>query len=140
MYARRIVRTRPVAGVAGPLPQSVPYYGKPFESLSLQEEYRMTGKLSDESISALLDAPPPVKHDDIVPHVQEAMAQFPTEDFLSSIIGRLHELHKNLRGGNRETMQGIIEALDDVAQCTFNAADYGRSELREIVKTMEAQS
>ena len=69
--------------------------------------------------------------------IDEAICQFPAEDFLEGIKNRLHELSKRVRGENREEVIGIIEALDDIAQCTFNAADYGRHELRQARKALE---
>jgi hypothetical protein len=66
---------------------------------------------------------------DVAYHLDEARGQYPTEDFLAGVIERLHTLAKRVRGDNRSDVLAIIESLDDVAQTTFNAADYGRSEL-----------
>jgi hypothetical protein len=70
-------------------------------------------------------------------HVNEACCQFPAEDFLEGVKDRLHELSKRVRGDNKSELMGIIEALDDIAQCTFNAADYGRDELRKAIKALD---
>ena len=62
-------------------------------------------------------------------HIQEARCQYPAEDFLHSVTDDLLALAKNMRGPNRAELLRIIEALDDLAQCTLNASEYGRSEL-----------
>ena len=54
------------------------------------------------------------------------------------VVDKLHALAKNLRGQNRETLIGIIESLDDIAQCTFNAADYGRDELKKALEVFKS--
>ena len=72
--------------------------------------------------------------------IDEAMAQYPAEDFLSAHIDRLHVLSKHLRGNNREELIAIIGAAEDLAQCTFYAAEYGRSELNKAVKRVEGKN
>ena len=66
-------------------------------------------------------------------YINEAMGQFPAEDFLAGPIERLHEMAKRLRGDNRATLLEIIKQLDDIAQCTISADDYGRSELHKAI-------
>lgn len=66
-------------------------------------------------------------------YIKEAHGGFPSEDFLSGAISKLHDLAKNLRGENKKTLLGIIESLDDIAQCTFNSADYSRGELKKAI-------
>ena len=109
-----------------------------FSSLSPQETYRMHGKVSRAQLEELLDAQEKAADlDDVKVKVEEGMTQFPAEDFLEGIKNRMFELSKKLRGANKEELQGIIEQLDDIAQCTFNASDYGRSELRDAIKMIE---
>lgn len=109
-----------------------------FSSLSAQETYRMHGKVTRAQLEELLDLEHRIdKIDGIDSYMHEAMGQFPAEDFLETIKTRLHELSKKLRGDNKATANGIIEALDDLAQCTFYAADYGRSELNKAIKAIE---
>lgn len=110
-----------------------------FSSLSPQETYRMHGRLTRAQIENLLDQEQKYKQlEGIDACVSEAMAQFPAEDFLEDIKSRLNELSKKLRGDNREALAGIIESIDDLAQCTFYATDYGRSELNKVEKALEA--
>lgn len=100
--------------------------------LTPREQLKLHGRLSERQLEDLIDW-----HEDtsevasVDACLQEARGQYPAEDFLSDAIERLHKLAKNLRGDNRQTLVGIIESLDDVAQCTFNAADYGRAEIRK---------
>jgi len=114
---------------------------KVFSSLSAQETYRMHGRVTRAQLENLLDQEASLEGiGGVDGYIDEAMCQYPAEDFLEGHKTRLVELMKNLRGANKETMSGIIEALDDIAQCTFNAADYGRSELNKALKTLkEAQ-
>lgn len=102
---------------------------KQFSSLSAREEFALSGTLSNETIESLLDIADDRSE---VPTIGDVCAGFPDEDFLAGIIERLHAFSKRLRGENRADLLGIIESLDDVAQCTFNSADYGRSELRAL--------
>jgi hypothetical protein len=105
---------------------------------SPEEEFRLFGKLSVETTERLLDASAKLEAvKDIDERLTEAMAQIPAEDFLEDIKRRLNDLRSNLRGNNRETMGGIIEAIDDLAQCTFNAGDYARSELNKALAVLK---
>lgn len=67
----------------------------------------------------------------VAAHIQEAANQYPAEDFLAGVIEDFAELRENVRGANRDLADRIAAKLEDVAQCTFNAADYGRDELRK---------
>ena len=107
-------------------------------NLTINEEFHLTGALHPARIEELLDSADKLKEiKDIDAHISEAMAQYPAEDFLESHKSRLLELHKNLRGANKETLGGIIEALDDLAQATFYSADYGRHELSKALKVLK---
>jgi len=107
-------------------------------NLTPKERYRLTGTLDAEQIEELLGVEDKLESiSGVDAHVKEAMTQYPEEDFLSGPIARLHELAKSVRGENRQKLLSIIEQLDDIAQCTFNAADYGRSELKEALKAFQ---
>lgn len=108
-----------------------------WSNLSAQETYRMYGRITKEQMENLLDQSAAYEGiDGIDAHISEAMCQYPAEDFLEGIKTRLNALQKNLRGANREELGGIIEALDDLAQTTFYAADYGRSELNKAEQAL----
>jgi len=110
-------------------------------SLTDKEFFRMHGTLTSERIERLIE----LKDRDgwkqfsqrIGSMVQEAMGQYPAEDFLSEILTCLHNLAKRLRGDNKEAIQALAEKVDDIAQTTFNAADYGRSELQKVLDAIE---
>lgn len=105
-----------------------------FKNLTPEEEYRLTGQVTGENLEELLDVYQDNRDmDGVDDKIEEAMAQFPAEDFLSDAISELHEIAKRLRGQNKEDLLGVIESLDDIAQCTFNASDYGRDELRKAL-------
>ena len=107
-------------------------------NLSREEEFRLTGTLRRESIDELLDASSRLEAlGGVDAHIEEALAQYPAEDFLEGVKQRLGALMKNVRGANKDELQGIIEALDDIAQTTFYAADYGRDELRKALRTVK---
>lgn len=109
----------------------------PNSSMTPEEEYRLTGTLRPEMIEVLLDDSASLEGTTgVSAHLQEAMCQYPAEDFLADAITRLQKLAKRIRGDNREALLGIIESLDDVAQCTFNAVDYGRDELSKALKAI----
>jgi hypothetical protein len=110
-------------------------------NLTNAEHFRLNGTLPEDRIEELLTLDAQLQAvKGIDAHVEEAMTQYPAEDFLSGILSQLHALAKNVRGDNREKVVWIIEQLDDIAQCTFNAADYGRDELRQALKALEGAS
>jgi hypothetical protein len=103
-------------------------------NLSNAEFFRMHETLTPARIEALLDGEMEIVGiKGVGPHIQEGMGQFPAEDFLAGAIERLNNLAKRLRGDNKAELLGCIEALDDIAQTTFNASDYGRDELRKAL-------
>jgi len=108
-------------------------------NLSPSEEMRINGSLSGPTIDALIDASDQLAAiSGIDAHISEGMAQFPAEDFLSGPISDLIDLAKRLRGDNKAALQGIIESLEDLAQCQFNASDYGRDELQKAIDAITA--
>ena len=110
-----------------------------FYSLTPSEQYRINGTLSAETIESLLDNAEAVsKAEGVYAHVQEALGCFPREDFLTGLIDDLHKLSQRLRGDNKAIALSLIEQAEDLQQCVFNEGDYGRSELREANKTLEA--
>lgn len=107
-------------------------------SFTPEEFYKINGAVREKDLDKLFDAPD-VREDlsAVKVYASEARAQYPAEDFLEDIKTRLWALHKNLRGNNKETLQNIIEALDDLAQCTFYATEEGRSNLHNITQIVE---
>lgn len=109
-----------------------------FSNLSAREHLRLNGTIPAEMLESLLDKEEKLQTiSGIEAHLSEAKACFPAEDFLEPIRQALQELHKNLRGANREKLGGILESLDDLAQCVFNESDYGRDELRKALATIQ---
>lgn len=109
-----------------------------FYNLTHAEQYRINGTLSAEAIESLLDTSEALeKAGGVTSQLSEALGCFPAEDFLASFIDDLHELAKRLRGDNRAEAMRLIESAEDLQQCVFNEGDYGRSELREALKTLE---
>lgn len=103
-------------------------------NMTASEFYRVNGCLSPEHIESLLDAENKLQAvEDIDGNIEEALTQYPSEDFLVGIVDRLQELSRRLRGANREELNGIIGALEDIGMTTFYAADYGRSELKKAL-------
>lgn len=103
-----------------------------------KEIFRLTGALPGERLEALLERAEELENAvDIEAHISEALGQYPAEDFLQEPINRLNQLAKRLRGENRAEVTYIIEMLDDIAQCTFNAGEYGKDELHKAKKTLQ---
>ena len=106
---------------------------------SPSEHLRVNGALPidlQERLAAMYESANNLKGAAI--HIQEGHCGFVAEDEFIEIQERLGELCKRLRGENRETLKGIIEALDDKALCLFYAADAARSELRKATAIIEA--
>ena len=56
--------------------------------------------------------------------IREAMAQFPSEDFLKTVIESVRKQHMNQNFKN-----DLIETLEEIQSEIANAAEYGREEL-----------
>lgn len=108
-------------------------------NLTAKEYFKLHGTLTPERIEALLDNEESLEAiTGVDAYIQEAMGQFPPEDFLHDIKTRLFELTKRIRGANKSDLSAIIESMDDALQCQFNSSDYGRSELRSARKAIAA--
>src|SRR5205085_12052465 len=106
----------------------------PFRPNLDHEEYARLhgGLLSPERVDEVLEAfhaLPDVEAIDTKIH--EARGCFPAEDFLSEVISLAGTLKARSRGANKDFADRLFAMLEDVAQCTFNAADYGRAELND---------
>jgi hypothetical protein len=114
-----------------------------FSNATAEEEFKLTGTLRSSSIESLLDGAAALEsYEGIEAHISEAMGQYPAEDFTSELAQRMLNLAKRLRGDNKAEMLAIIESLDDMAQCRFNASEYGRSELQaalDVIKPPQPQ-
>jgi len=109
-------------------------------NMTYAEYYHLNGMLSaerTESILSTLDAAQALDVREYASYAQEAQGGFPAEDFLSEVIEELQAMAKRLRGDNKDSLQHIISKLDDIAQCQFNAADYGREQLHKIIVTIK---
>lgn len=110
-------------------------------NMTAEEHLRMNGTLPLDMMEELAGYPAKLEALESVEHyMSETMGQFPAEDFLSDPITRLQALAKRVRGDNRDEVLAIIEQLDDIAQTTFNAADYGRDELRKGIKLFKEKA
>lgn len=102
------------------------------------EHFRMNGTLSEARCLELIDLSEQAPiYKDAITKIGEAIGQFPAEDFTSDISDRLHNIAKRLRGNSKSNLLSVIEALDDLTQCTFYATEYGRSELHGALKILE---
>lgn len=101
-----------------------------------EEFYRLNGYLSRDYAEPLLDAQNKLESvSGVDSYIQEAMGQYPAEDFLSEIVSDLHALAKRMyKGDNKTELLRIIESMDDALQCQSNASDYGREELHNALK------
>ena len=110
-----------------------------YSSLSAKEHFRLNGQVPEDMLETLLDRAGALESlGGLDAHLSEANICFPGEDFLEPIRWELQELHKTLRGANREKLGGILESLDDLAQCIFNESDYGIDELRKALNIIQA--
>ncbi len=71
---------------------------------------------------------------DIKPHIAEALASYPPEDFLTEISDQVFQLSEILRGDNKTKATAILTKLTELEDVVRNQSDYGRSELKEILK------
>lgn len=103
-----------------------------FTNLTNEEYFRLHNTLPVDRIAELLDENANKVERDEIPF-DDILAQFPEEDFTSTIETRLQELAKRLRGDNRAELLSIIESLQDLAQCQFDATECARSVADDFV-------
>lgn len=75
-----------------------------------------------------------IEADTIQAHIDEAIAQYPEEDFLEKLADRVFELGEKLRGDNKIEAHTIAKELTELGQTISNAAAFGADELRKIFK------
>jgi uncharacterized protein YunC (DUF1805 family) len=109
----------------------------PSLSYSPEENYRMFCAIHPDQMEELLDIAARMESIQSIEGNLIDANSYPTEDFLSGPIDRLHDLAKRLRGDNKETLLAIIETLDDIAQCTHYESEHGRSELKSALSTIK---
>lgn len=110
-----------------------------WSNLSIEETYRMYGKVSKAQLDQMIeDRAQAPDLDAVETKIEEGMTQFPAEDFLEGFKNRLIALSKCMnKSANKTELLACIEQLDDIAQCTFYAADYGRSELNDALSEVK---
>lgn len=109
-----------------------------FSNMTARECFNLSGTLPAGEIERLLDIGD--KFEEALEsgaNIEEAMAQYPDEDFARPIESRLQTLAKHLRGQNKEEMEQIIEALSDLSQEISNSAGYGLEELRKALDALK---
>lgn len=119
------------------------YLGSNFTA---RETFNISGTLPEHMIEDLLDSQE--KLDIIleaVPAVEQAITYYPDEDFMETfgtvytdnIFDELRYLQKRLRGENKETLEGIIEKLQDIQSGIVAQAQKGTAELRNALAEIE---
>jgi hypothetical protein len=110
-------------------------------SLSPAEHYHLHGTLTPAHIEPLLDASAQLAQARAgAAHINEAMAQYPGEDFLQQHLEQLQQLVGHMRGPNRDTLVLIIANLQTQIDSIANDAAYGRDELSKALDAMEVWS
>lgn len=84
-------------------------------------------------LEPLLDGPTEDLLADHCGWADEALAQFPEEDFLESVIEDCMELQSQTTGARTKTsLQEIIEKLTDIQKTIAGQTEYGREQLKHI--------
>ena len=108
-------------------------------NLSAREHLRLNGQVPADMLETLLDRADALESlGGLDAHLSEANGCYPAEDFIEPVRWQIQDLHTSLRGANREKLGGILESLDDLAQCIFNESDYGRDEIRKALNIIQA--
>jgi len=103
------------------------------------EYYLLNGTLSPVRCEELIEVSDAMNR--VAGHaggIDEALGQFPDEDFLQEIIDDLGTLARNLRLDNRQTCKDIVKALELLQTETNQAAEHGREELRKVLAAATA--
>lgn len=103
-------------------------------NMSHAECFKLNGDLSLERIEQLIDNQ---LKEDTLPSVEckieEAVGQFPNEDFLQDIINDIGDIAKRLRGDNKKEMMDIMDRLDEIQMSTLHSSEYGMQELEDAL-------
>lgn len=108
-------------------------------TLTDEEQFRVTGTLTPDRIEPLLDLKQRLGDEaqsSVIIHMQEAMAQFPDEDFLETIMGQLTVLTSHLRGSNKDLAVTILEALRVEQETIACATEYAIDEMHKAVTVL----
>jgi hypothetical protein len=103
------------------------------------EHYRLNGTLSPARCEELIEIADAVDRTvDLTSGIDEALRQYPNEDFLQEAITDLGYLARGLRGANRTMCKDVIDTLELLQTETNYAAEYGREELRKVLAAATA--
>lgn len=108
-------------------------------SFSSAELFRANGTLPADRIEALIDAETLLQGArDVSGALDDAMASYPNEDFLTDAIRRFKELAHGMKGQRKADMLAAILALEDIEKATQQSAEYGMEELKKAQRALEA--
>ncbi len=104
-----------------------------FASLSNEEYYALTGKLTPARIEELLKSEELAEgREGILVDLDEASASYPSEDFMDGVKNNLLEIIKVTKGVRKAELQVLLEQMNDLAMSTFHASEYGLEQLKCI--------
>lgn len=72
--------------------------------------------------------------DELTSAVQEAIAQYPNEDFLEELIYEVQELRDVSSKAGKMNLKELVKSLQDKQDELFHAAEYGIEQLSELIK------
>ena len=102
-------------------------------NLTAEEEYHITGVLSNKAhIERLLDLDMKDTAAAVV-HIKEARGTFPAEDYLEEILHEFRAVAKLSKGAVRDRLIGAINTLEAKIEALNQASEYGAAELRSAV-------
>jgi len=101
-------------------------------NMTSREAYAQYGALTDERMEALFDAEELAENNTNDYHIQEAIAQYPDEDFLEGTINNLQTICKKLKGNNKDFLTAAILRLEQIQFTQERATEYGLEELGKI--------
>lgn len=105
--------------------------------LTAAEEFRLYGCLSKARTEELLDCELAMEVSyDAAGYIDEALGQWPEEDFLDDVIEGLKEQAKHRRGDKAVAMRASIALLEEIAQTVQQSAEHGQEQLGKALKLL----
>ena len=104
--------------------------------LTPAEYFQQTGAIHQSHAEILLDAYESGESvADTIHYVEDAKSYFPQHDFLDRIIDDLQDLKKRLRGDNKETLDNILDKIDQLVTNTIQATEEGLDNLNKFTNS-----
>lgn len=110
-------------------------------NLTPAEQYRINGRFTDATACALLDLAENHKSLDApwaCSAIREVKGCLPKEDDFTEILGDMRDLHKHLRGANKDRLQQLLDKVEKLSEEQRSNYDHGHEQLNKVHDALSA--